>query len=240
MSTVLAHLSDTHFDGGDRASFRARQAMDHLNSLPGHLDAIIVTGDITDHGLPSEAEEAEKVLASPTVPVYMCPGNHDGYTPYDGPLNRAFDIGGIRLLMADSVLQGRDEGLLAPETLQWLRSELSAAAGPVLIGLHHPPADLHQPFIDNIKLSNSGELAAIVTAHPQVLAVLCGHAHMAAATTFAGRPLLVAPGVTSTVLLPWEKDGGVPIDKGMPVMIAFHVIDDGGHITTHFRAFPTD
>src|SRR5688572_15884742 len=106
--------------------------MDYLNGLPGHLDAIIVTGDITDHGLPAEWDQADKVLTS-SIPLYQCPGNHDGYTPYDGPRNQAVDVGTVRLLLADSVIQGQDPGLLAPQTLDWLATELAAATGPVLI-----------------------------------------------------------------------------------------------------------
>ncbi|MET0492684.1 MAG: hypothetical protein ABW000_06080 [Actinoplanes sp.] len=43
-------------------------------------------------------------------------------------------------------------------------------------------------------MHHSWRLAALIAAHPQVAAVLTGHAHTAAASTFAERPLLVAPG----------------------------------------------
>jgi len=52
-------------------------------------------------------------------------------------------------------------------------------------------------------------------------------------TTFAGRPLLVAPGVVSTLRLPWEREE--LIDFGPPPGYAFHVLDDDGRITTHYR-----
>jgi 3',5'-cyclic AMP phosphodiesterase CpdA len=240
VTIVLAHLSDTHFDTGSRSGGRGQQVMDYLNGLPGHLDAIIVTGDITDHGLPAEHEQAAKILTSTKAPVYTCPGNHDGYTPYDGPLNVRVDLGTVRLLLADSVLQGKDEGELGTPTLQWLASELAASSVPVLIGFHHPPVDLYQPFIDRIKLRNAGALAALIEQHDHVLAVLCGHAHMAAASTFAGLPVLVAPGVTSTVLLPWETTDSNVIDYGQPPALAFHIIDDHGRITTHYRTVHSD
>ncbi|XVV07784.1 metallophosphoesterase [Actinosynnema sp. CA-248983] len=74
--TVIAHLSDTHFDGGPRAAGRARRVMDYLDGLPGRLDAVLVTGDVADHGLTSEYEEAREHLAS-KFPVLLLPGNHD-------------------------------------------------------------------------------------------------------------------------------------------------------------------
>jgi len=72
--------------------------------------------------------------------------------------------------------------------------------------------------------------------HPQVVPVLCGHAHTPAASTFAGRPLLVAPGVVSTLRLPWETAND--IDEQMPPALAFHVLDDDGRLTTHYRLTP--
>ncbi|GAB2716990.1 hypothetical protein GCM10027072_06940 [Streptomyces bullii] len=36
--------------------------------------------------------------------------------------------------------------------------------------------------------------------------VVTGHAHTAAATSFAGRPLVVGPGVTQTPRPPWEGE----------------------------------
>jgi 3',5'-cyclic-AMP phosphodiesterase len=52
-------------------------------------------------------------------------------------------------------------------------------------------------------------------------------------STFAGRPLLVAPGVVSTLRLPWETD--TDLDEQMPPALAFHVLDDNWRLTTHYR-----
>lgn len=52
----------------------------------------------------------------------------------------------------------------------------------------------------------------------------------------AGRPLLVAPGVVSTLRLPWE--GGDPLDFDLPPAIAFHVLGRDRRLTTHYRVVP--
>jgi 3',5'-cyclic AMP phosphodiesterase CpdA len=239
---LIAQLSDTHFDGHDRSRARAAQVMDYLNALPGRLDAIVHTGDITDHGLPAEHEEAAKTLVS-AVPLYTCPGNHDGYTPYEGPLNQAAEVGPAVLLLADSVIQGRDDGALSDETLDWLATELASVQGrrPVLIAFHHPPVVLHHGLMDSINLADASQrpLADLMAEHPNVAGILCGHAHMPAASSFAGRPVLVAPGVISRLALPWEVEGELTwkktIDFGQPPAVAFHVLDDHGRITTHYR-----
>jgi 3',5'-cyclic AMP phosphodiesterase CpdA len=239
---VLAHLSDTHLDGHDRSFARTRQVMDYLHSLPGRVDAIVVTGDITHNGLPDEHEQAEKVLRSP-LPIYTCPGNHDGYTPYEWPQNQVHDLGEATLILCDSVIMGRDDGQFSEETLDWLSATLAGTAPekPVLIGFHHPPVILHHDLLDSINLDvrSQERLAALMAEYPRVVALLCGHAHSAAAGTFAGRPVLVAPGVYSTLNLPWELDAELAwrntADFGQPPALAFHIIGDGGRVTTHFR-----
>jgi 3',5'-cyclic-AMP phosphodiesterase len=55
-------------------------------------------------------------------------------------------------------------------------------------------------------------------------------------TTFAGRPVLVAPGVVSTIRLPWEA--GDVIDRDAPPSVAFHLLGDDGRLTTHHRVVP--
>jgi Icc protein len=73
--------------------------------------------------------------------------------------------------------------------------------------------------------------------HRNLAAFLCGHAHTPAVTTFAGRPLVIAPGVVSTLRFPWEHrahpEDYVHLDP--PPALAFHVLTDEGQLTTHYR-----
>ena len=105
---------------------------------------------------------------------------------------------------------------------------------PVLIGFHHPPVELQAPMADHIRQFGEERLAKTVAGRPNVVAFLAGHAHTAAATRFADLPLLIAPGVVSTVPLPWEGERPVHLDQ--PPSLAFHVIDDRHRITTHYRS----
>jgi 3',5'-cyclic AMP phosphodiesterase CpdA len=241
---VIAHVSDIHIDGTDRTTGRTDRVMDHLRAVAGHLDVILITGDLADHGAEAEYETVARVASAP-VPVLLCPGNHDarpsyrkallGEDPDGAPINRAHRVGGMTFLMADSSIPGEDAGLLDDTTLDWLDGELAADDGPAFVCLHHPPVPLHLPLVDEIRLRRADDLAAVVGRHPRIVALLCGHAHSPAATTFAGRPLLVAPGVASTVKLPWEPGPG--LDRDFPPALAFHVLDEG-RLTTHFRLVP--
>lgn len=245
---VIAHLSDTHIDSGRRSVERTQAVMNHLEDLPYDLDAVLVTGDIADHALPAEYEQARGLLTS-RHPVVICPGNHDeraafrrhllGWPETAKPINQVHHAAGVVIALCDSSVPGKDEGFLEDETLEWLEDTLAQApAGtPVLVGFHHPPASLHIPFVDGIRQFGAERLAAIADRHPNLAAFLCGHAHTSATTTFAGRPLLVAPGVVSTARLPWEHrahpEDHVHLDQ--PPALAFHILDDEGRLTTHYR-----
>jgi 3',5'-cyclic AMP phosphodiesterase CpdA len=245
---VLAHLSDIHLDGGARNAARTAQVMAYLEDLPGPVDAILVTGDLTDHGAAGEYEQARSLLSS-SRPVFTLPGNHDVRAAYragllgerggaQAPVNQAHEVAGAVFALCDSVIPGRVAGALAAETLTWLAGvlESTSADTPVFVGVHHPPVALGNPAIDEIRLLDAQPFAELIARYPQVVAVLCGHAHTAAATTFAGRPLLVAPGVAATFRLPWER--GELVDQGHPPGVAFHVLGDDGRLVTHYRLLP--
>ncbi|MEU3660036.1 phosphodiesterase [Streptomyces sp. NPDC032940] len=244
MSVLLAQISDLHLDGSERATRRAVRVMDHLRSLPRPVDALLVTGDIADHGTEAEYEEAARILEAP-FPVLTCPGNHDaraayrkallGESPDTSPVNRIHHVAGTAVLMCDSTIPGRDEGRLDDETYDWIEARLAALpqGTPALIAFHQPPVALHHPLPDSAMLERPERLAALLDAHPRVAAVLTGHAHTAAASVFAGRPLVVGPAVTWTLRMPWEGDR--PADREQPPGLAFHVLDDGLRLTTHYR-----
>ena len=244
MAMLLAQISDLHLDGTGRATERAARVMDYLRALPRPVDAVLVTGDIADHGAEAEYEEAARLLAAP-FPVLTCPGNHDARPAYRkgllgqpadaGPINQVHHLAGTAILMCDSTIPGRDEGRLDAETLDWIAARLTELPQdtPALIAFHQPPVDLHHPLPDSCRLEQPEELAALLAAHPQVVAVLTGHAHTAAASTFADRPLIVGPGVTWTLRMPWEGDR--PADRDQPPGLAFHILGDDRRLTTHYR-----
>jgi 3',5'-cyclic AMP phosphodiesterase CpdA len=240
---LLAHISDLHLNGTARAAERATRVMDHLRALPRLPDALLVTGDIADHGEPAEYEQAAEILAAP-FPVLTCPGNHDKRAAYrkvllgqpaaDEPINSVHQIAGTAILMIDSTIPERDEGLLGPETLAWISATLDDLdeSTPAMLAFHHPPVLLHHPLPDSIRLGQAHDLAELLKRHPEVVAVFTGHAHTAASAEFADRPLLVAPATIWTLGLPWQGERLADLDA-LPGL-AFHVVEDR-RVVTHFR-----
>ncbi|MFD9793876.1 metallophosphoesterase [Streptomyces sp. NPDC059070] len=250
---LLAHISDLHLDGGARAAERAARVVEYINALSRRPDAVLVTGDIADHGTADEYAEAAALLARIDVPVLTCPGNHDDRAAYrkgllDLPgdaakaapdpyaaVNRLHHVGGYAILMLDSSIPGEDAGAFDDATLDWLGRTLDGLGDtPALPAFHHPPAVIHHEYLDSTNLTNAERFAELLAGRDNVPAVLVGHAHTPAATTFAGRPLLIAPGVTSTLRLPWESGEGL-VNHTAPPGIAFHVLDGEHRIMTHFR-----
>jgi 3',5'-cyclic-AMP phosphodiesterase len=238
---LLVQVSDLHLDGSAVRHERAARVMAYVNGL-ADVAAVLVSGDIADHGDPAEYAEARELLVSPHR-VLTCPGNHDVREPYQevlldrapsgGAVNEVHEVDGVLVAMCDSSRPGRADGLLDAPTLAWLDGVLDGR--PALVCFHHPPVRMHQPMIDAILLTNPDPLAALLARHPEVVAVLTGHAHTAAATTFAGRACLVAPGVVSTLRLPSERSAD--LDYDLPAAVALHVLD-GDHLTTHYRTVP--
>lgn len=250
---VTAHLSDNHLDGGERSEERTARVMRYLEGLARPVDAILVTGDIADHGTVEEYRRAAELFKT-EVPLFTCPGNHDKRGPYreglldeapsDAPLNSVHTVGDVTFVMTDTSIPGKPDGFLDDETITWLDGVLGEGAGPAFVCFHHPPVELGLPLVDGMRQFGEGRLAEVIARHPRVAALLCGHVHASASTMFAGRPLRSAPSVSSSILLPFEPGGdrpwsdGGPIDLDLPPSLLFHVLHEDGRVTTHQRVVP--
>ncbi|WP_218120125.1 metallophosphoesterase family protein [Actinopolyspora mzabensis] len=74
-------MSDPHLDGGEHSTSRFERVLDHLRTLSGALDAVVVTGDIANEDAADEYRRATE-LSELAFPVFSCPGNHDDRTTY--------------------------------------------------------------------------------------------------------------------------------------------------------------
>lgn len=79
---TFALLSDIHIgDIGANALGRARSAVAKINQLAANasnnLQAVFITGDLTNSAMPSQYETVYQVLNNLTVPFFPIIGNHD-------------------------------------------------------------------------------------------------------------------------------------------------------------------
>lgn len=248
---LIAQISDLHVRPAGQLAYgvsetnpfleRAVHALLRLDPAP---DCVLVTGDITDCGLAEEYAIAAALLARLPCPVYCIPGNHDrrepfraafapaGYLPAAGALNYVVDRGPVRIVALDSLVPGESGGALSPATLAFLRAALDDAPDrPTLVMLHHPPFETGIAHMDRVTLTAGRDgLEAIVSAHPQVERVLCGHVHRSIQTRFAGTIAQSAPSVAHQVAFDLRADGASCFVLEPPAFLV-HRLGEAGVVT---------
>ena len=151
---MLAQLSDPHIQDDDSAAALAAavRAVLELTPLP---DAVLVSGDLAEHGTAAEYERVRELLAPLPMPVHVLPGNHDDRDAMRAQLGavQTADVGGLRLIACDTTQPGRDDGRL---DVAWLAARLAESDAPTIVAMHHPPVEIGIPALDRIGLPGGG------------------------------------------------------------------------------------
>ena len=207
--TLLAQISDLHlgaaWEGLDPEP-RLEAVIDAIQGLPNEVDAVLVSGDLTDDGGLRSCRRARELLDRFDAPVFALPGNHDHRgclrevfeLPGEGaePVDYAAEVGELRLVVLDSAIPGQDPGGFVPEQLDWLDAELAKEGErSTLLAMHHPPLATGVPDWDAINLvaAERKALARVVGRHPQLRAIVGGHLHRVACSSLAGCAVFSAP-----------------------------------------------
>jgi Icc protein len=238
--TVIVHMSDPHLDGSEGRLHRLQAVLAQVADLPD-VDGLLVSGDLADHGEPDEYAQFFGALPQ-GVPTVTVPGNHDLTAPYlaalrecgrPAALDTTIDVAGLRLVGLDSHIDHDDAGELGVASLQYAREQIDNSDRPVVLSLHHPPVPVGHHVMDRFGLGDGDVLSELVRAHDTVIGIFTGHVHTALATTFAGVPLIGAPGIVSTMRLGSKTD---PIaDPSAVPGLAVHTIT-GRTISTVFHS----
>jgi hypothetical protein len=91
--------------------------------------------------------------------------------------------------------------------------------------------------MDNFELMNHEELEVLIRANNNVIGVFTWHVHTVVAATFAGVPLIGAPGIVSTMRLESETDPVADSDA-MPGF-AVHTIEESNLRTVFHYLSPS-
>jgi 3',5'-cyclic AMP phosphodiesterase CpdA len=130
-------------------------------------------------------------------------GNHDervafrrGLLDEDGdqsqPVDRVYDVNGLRIIALDSTVPGSHHGEISDAQLEWLAHELEVPAPDgTLLALHHPPVPSPLGLIALVELRDQDRLARVIEG-TDVRGILGGHLHYSTHSTFAGIPVSVA------------------------------------------------
>ena len=173
-----------------------KRTVDHINHLIPMPDIVLITGYIVDEGAPESYLLLRQLLAPLKPPFVIVPGNHDHkeslrktFPDHDylhGSIEEkdenyiCFTLENfpVRLIGLDTVTPGEHGGGFGPKRRAWLRRTLSARSDlSTLIFMHHPPFASAIGHMDSEGFQGWKEFRTLISEHPQVERVLCGHLH---------------------------------------------------------------
>ncbi len=244
---LLAQLTDAHVRDDDEQP--ARMLADAVRDVVAlRPAAVLVTGDLTEHGRPHEYERVRELLAPLTVPVHVLGGNHDdredlraafplpGDDAAGDDYRYAVRCGPLRLIGLDTTDPGRVEGRLGSERLAWLDARLAEEPQtPTIVAMHHPPLLLGIPAWDAIGLTDADRaaLGEVVAGRGHVLRIVAGHVHRAALGSAGACPVFTCPSTWLQGRLDFARPDELSV-VAEPPGFAVHVAV-GGELTSHVQ-----
>jgi Icc protein len=252
--TVLVQLSDPHLEAGpgDSASADAlAAAVRAVLALEPAPDAVLVSGDVTNHGDARSYERARELLAPLPMPVYALPGNHDdraalracfgdpaGAGAGDAPFRYAVRCGGLRLVVCDSTVPGHDSGRIDADARAWLSACLAEEPeAPTIVATHHPPLLTGIGGLDAIglPLADRAALDEVLARSGQVRRVVAGHVHRGAFGTLGGCGVFTCPSVYLEARLSLHEGAEIVLEPGRPAF-GVHALVGSGEVVSHVQA----
>jgi len=215
---LIAQISDTHIltstSDHPAAELRAdclRRCVADINQQ--QPDAVLLTGDTVQHGQPEEYARLRELLAPLDAPLYVVPGNRDDKIALrdafdDMPFTRdgeflhyTVEDLDLRLVAIDSTAAGERKGTFCSDRQSWLDTVLGEQPDrPTLLFIHHPPFDIDGHYIGGYRRpEEAAALDKVVSGHPQVEVMLCGHVHCPVKRNWAGTIARVMPSVAVDV-----------------------------------------
>jgi 3',5'-cyclic AMP phosphodiesterase CpdA len=195
--------------------------LDRLDAI-GPIDAVLLTGDISDDGCAESYDMARTELARLGLPLLVLPGNHDHRerfrsafsdlpgVPETGLIDWVIDVEGTRVIGLDTLIEGQGAGRLRSESLAFLSESMDSARDrPIVLALHHPPVRTGIRFMDAIGLENPDDLALHLAQSEVPVRILAGHVHGVYHGWLGPHPVSTAPSLCSAFALDLRQDAPV-------------------------------
>ena len=254
---LIAQITDIHlgFDQGNPDELNRRRlesALVRLIEMEPRPDLLLATGDLADTGDDNISySRLKEAFSGLPFPVHMALGNHDSRGAFraafpetpsieGGFIQYAIEDHPVRILVLDTLEQGRHSGGFCETRAAWLRDRLAEAPDrPTLMVLHHPPVESGLSWMtENPEAEWVKRLRGIVSAHRNIVAMISGHLHRPVVTGWAGTTLAVCPSTAPQVALDLdgidpEHPDGRPMIVADPPGFALHLWTGDG-LVTHF------
>ncbi|MBQ6278182.1 MAG: PQQ-binding-like beta-propeller repeat protein [Muribaculaceae bacterium] len=174
----LAILSDIHVTPGNANEGKLKEAVAEINGTD--VDAVIVSGDLTNEGSDVQLRNVKSILDGITKPLYVIPGNHENnwsqsacktFNDLWGNDRFVFTVGKLVVIgMNCGPFMKMGDGHIKQEDLTWLDKTLSEMVKPGMKVL----SINHYPLLDD--LDNYRDYAYILKKYP-VITHVNGHWH---------------------------------------------------------------
>ena len=253
---LIAQVTDIHlgFEPDNPAEFnrkRLDQVLGALMAMTPRPDLLLATGDIVDRGDGDSYRRLKNAFSQVSFPVMPCLGNHDIRTAFaewfpdtpfvDGFCQYEFDAGPLRVLVLDTLEEGRHGGAFCEVRARWLQARLAERTDvPTVIVMHHPPVEVGIAWMN----THPGEpwvarFRDCVAGKHQITAIICGHLHRAIACQWEGLTIAICPSTAPQVALDLAPiDPEVPDNRPMiiadPPAYALHWWN-GAQLVSHFE-----
>jgi Icc protein len=227
---TIAQITDLHITTGkhpmerSRGEARLRATLKSIHALKPRPAALLVTGDLVDLGESEEYAALKKIMAEAEIPLYYGLGNHDRRQAFrncfpavpadeSGFVQYAVTVGGLRIVMCDTLEEGKSGGGFCERRAQWLARTLAQAPNaPTILALHHPPLASGIAWMDEpADAPWMTRLAEVIKGHRQILTLVSGHMHRAYHGLFAEQLVSVSPATSIQLTLDLT-----PVDKRVP------------------------
>lgn len=232
---LIAQITDVHigFDPNNDDELnqhRFRAVLKAVTDGPNRPDVLLLTGDLTDLGDHRSYQRLRDMIADCGVPCLPLVGNHDvraafhsvfsGFSDDDGFVQYVHDAGDVRLVIIDTLEEGRHGGAFCAVRAAWLDARLAEAPDqPTYIAMHHPPiacgiawmdTDPEEPWVRR--------LSDVLARHPQVRGLMCGHLHRSVTAMWQGRTVAICSSSAPQVAADFTPiDGAQPDQRAMVV-----------------------
>ena len=182
---------------------RLKAALNH--ALEAHPDAacLVITGDLTHHGIRDQYQRLKSALDEVPIPVHLTLGNHDFRDQFvanfpnvprdpNGFVQSSVRVGDHKLILLDThdpKVEPFHGGHICEQRLDWLKAQLEGeAANSCILMMHHPPFETGFPGMDIIGLSNRDALNQIIADSAAVAMSISGHIHRTIWGIAGGKP----------------------------------------------------
>jgi len=198
-----------------------------LNDALAPIDAVLISGDLSDDGSADSYSFLKEQLSRLGLPMFIVPGNHDlreqmrkafsdiCHMPGSGLIEWVRKIGNTVVIGLDTLVEGQSRGQLRLESIDRVARALQTIGSePVIIMLHHPPIKTGIRFMDAIGLENSSALMEAIQNIENEIIVISGHVHGIHFGRLGGHVVATAPSICSNFALDRRLDAPVGFWKG--------------------------